>query len=135
MTYLGMYLLTKLDNFRCFFDKMSGFMLIVFILLGIFTVIYSAFRAEDDYHRTYIEVFKEVYNVTRLHIVFITMIVLTFIATLIPTTKQAAFIWVAPQIIENGAVKDTVKNIPELTKLGTEYLKELLKEKTNDIKG
>lgn len=130
-----MYLLTKLDNFRCFFDKMTGFMLAIFILLSIFTVIYSSIRAEDDYHRTYIEVFKEVYTVTRLHICFISMIVLALITTLIPTTKQAAFIWVAPQIIENGAVKDTVKNIPELTKLGTEYLKELLKEKTNDIKG
>jgi hypothetical protein len=52
--------------------------------------------------------------------------------TLVPSTKQAAFIWIAPQIVENGAVKDTVKNIPELTKLGTEYLKELLKEKFNE---
>ena len=134
MTYLGMYLLTKLDNFMCFFDKMAGLLSITFILLSIFTVLYSAFIAEDDLHRTYIEIFKEVYKVTRLHIFFISMLVLSLITTLIPTTKQAAFIWVAPQIIENGAVKDTVKNIPELTKLGTEYLKELLKERTNDIK-
>ena len=28
--------------------------------------------------------------------------------------------------------EDTVKNIPELTKLGTDYLKELLKEKINE---
>lgn len=47
----------------------------------------------------------------------------------IPTTKEAAFIWIAPQIVENGAVKETVKNIPELTRLGTEYLKNVLKEK------
>ena len=64
---------------------------------------------------------------------FITGIVLLVFAQLLPTTKQAAFIWVAPQIIENGAVKDTVKNIPELTKLGTEYLKELLKDKAKEI--
>ena len=66
---------------------------------------------------------------------FISGIVLLVFSQLLPTTKQAAFIWIAPQIIENGAVKDTVKNIPELTKLGTDYLKELLKEKVNDIKG
>lgn len=134
MTYLGVYLLTKLDNFRCFFDKMSVFMMAIFISLSIFTALYSVFISENDYHKTYIEAFKEVCKVTRLHIILISMITLTFITALIPTTKQAAFIWVAPQIIENGAVKDTVKNIPELTKLGTEYLKELLKEKTNDIK-
>lgn len=135
MGYLEMYILTKLDSFRYFFDKMACFMLIIFIILSIFTVIYSSVIAEEDYHRTFIEVFKEVYIVTRLHILFISMVVLTLIYTLIPTTKQAAFIYIAPQIIENGAVKDTVKNIPELTKLGTDYLKELLKEKVNDIKG
>ena len=54
-------------------------------------------------------------------------------AMFLPTTKQAAFIWIAPQIVENGAVKDTVKNIPELAQLGTEYLKEMLKEKVKDV--
>lgn len=60
------------------------------------------------------------------------IVVLIAIAIFMPSTKQAAFIWIAPQIVENGAVKDTVKNIPELTKLGTEYLKELLKEKVDE---
>ena len=62
----------------------------------------------------------------------ITTILFVFLATttaFIPNQKQAAFIFIAPQIIENGAVKNTVKNIPELTELATEFLKETLKTK------
>lgn len=133
MTYLGMYLLTKLDNFRCFFDRVTGIFIILFVLLTAFNIFYAAIRTEDDYNKTFIEYFKEILQVTRLYLLFAIMIVSMFITTLVPTTKQAAFIYIAPQIIENGAVKDTVKNIPELTKLGTDYLKELLKEKVQDV--
>ena len=60
------------------------------------------------------------------------MFILSAFTIFMPTAKAIAFIYIAPQIIENGAVKDTFKNIPELTKLGTEYLKEILKEKIDD---
>lgn len=50
----------------------------------------------------------------------------------LPTSKGIAFIYVAPKLIENDNVKETFANIPELAKLGTDYLKELLKEKVND---
>lgn len=133
MTYFGMYMLTKLDNFRCFFDRVTGIFMVLFVLLSAFTVFYAACRADNEYNKTFLEHFKEILQATRLHLLFAIMIVSMFITTLIPTTKQAAFIYIAPQIIENGAVKDTVKNIPELTKLGTDYLKELLKEKVQDV--
>lgn len=54
------------------------------------------------------------------------------IATFLPSTKQAAFIWLAPQLIENGAIRNTIKNIPELAELATDYMKETLKDKIND---
>lgn len=54
------------------------------------------------------------------------------LAVLLPTSKGIAFIFVAPKIVENGDVKETFANIPELAKLGTDYLKELLKEKVNN---
>lgn len=54
------------------------------------------------------------------------------LAVLLPTSKGIAFIFVAPKIVENGDVKETFANIPELAKLGTEYLKDLLKEKVNN---
>lgn len=133
MNYLGIYLLTKMDSFKCFFDRVTGIFIILFVILSVFNFIYAAIRAEDRYEHTFIEYFKEILQTTKLPLLFVAMIVSMFITTLVPTTKQAAFIWVAPQIIENGAVKDTVKNIPELTKLGTEYLKELLKDKVEEI--
>ncbi len=60
------------------------------------------------------------------------LIVSTILCCLVPNTKQAAFIWIAPQIVENGAVKETAANIPELAKLGTDYLKEVLKQKIDE---
>lgn len=54
------------------------------------------------------------------------------LATFLPSSKGIAFIYVAPKLIENDNVKETFANIPELAKLGTDYLKELLKEKVND---
>lgn len=54
------------------------------------------------------------------------------LAVLLPTSKGIAFIYVAPKLIENDNVKETFANIPELAKLGTDYLKELLKEKANN---
>jgi len=50
----------------------------------------------------------------------------------LPSSKGIAFIYIAPKIVENGDVKETFANIPELAKLGTEYLKDLLKEKVKD---
>ena len=46
-----------------------------------------------------------------------------------------AFIVIGPQIVENGYVKGTLKNIPELAKLGTDYLKGLLSEKKPRARG
>lgn len=51
---------------------------------------------------------------------------------LLPTSKGIAFIYVAPKLIENNNVKETFANIPELAKLGTDYLKELLKSSMKD---
>lgn len=59
---------------------------------------------------------------------WIVLAITSFLLTFVPTQKQAAFIVVAPAIIENKDVQDTLKNIPELTKLGTEYLVEMLKD-------
>lgn len=123
------YLLTKLDDF----NMTAGLICAVSTVLWVV----SFFLSRDDPDDWYCEDNKRcaeknrklgqsMYGTCRL----LTLITLVWLA-LVPSTRQAAFIWIAPQIVENGAVKDTVKNIPELTKLGTEYLKELLKEKVN----
>lgn len=124
---LGFYLLTKLSDIviGCI---ITGVVSIFGCLIA--TVAYYSDISTDDTKEEKEEILKH-YHVKGLYFV---CIIAWSLAILLPTTKQAAFIWVAPQIVENGAVKDTVKNIPELSKLATEYLKELLKEKIDDTK-
>ena len=122
---LGFYLLTKLS------DIVLGCIIIGIVsIFGclIATVAYYSDITTYDTKEEKEKIVKH-YHVKGLYFV---CIIAWSLAILLPTTKQAAFIWLAPQIVENGAVKDTVKNIPELSKLATEYLKELLKEKIND---
>ena len=130
MTYLGMYLLTKLDSWQCFTKGAGGMLLVASGIMAL-----GCAMACSDNYGTFVEDTKNLLKTIHVKTVLISSVVLLVLSQLLPTTKQAAFIYIAPQIIENGAVKDTVKNIPELTKLGTDYLKELLKEKVNDIKG
>lgn len=61
----------------------------------------------------------------------ITFIISVIVATFTPTTKQAALIFLSGQ----EDVVATAKNLPKLTKLGTDYLIELLEEgkKYDDI--
>ena len=127
MNYLGMYILTKLDSWNSFTGKYGVVMIIAAGIMLIGSIIGCA-----DCYGDFTESLKKLIKSLHIKTVFISGIVLLAFSQLLPTTKQAAFIWIAPQIIENGAVKDTVKNIPELTKLGTDYLKELLKDKINE---
>lgn len=121
MTTFLMYLLVKLDTL----SKMSlVVMLLCCVAFFILIMVYAELYNDDEKKKCQ-------------HFIMIAVKILisfTLLFTFLPTTKQAAFIWVAPQIIENGAVKDTVANIPELTKLGTEYLKQMLKDEINDNK-
>lgn len=125
------YLLTKLNDFVCFL-AIFGYVGLV-ITTGI-VVVFCAISDINTYsHKDFVETFTRYTKSCKIKTLVTLEVIAIILSTLLPSTKQAAFIWIAPQIVENGAVKDTVKNIPELTKLGTEYLKELLKEKVNDV--
>lgn len=63
-----------------------------------------------------------------IKISLIIFIISSFLFMFIPSQKQAAFIIIAPAIVENEDLQDTLKNIPEIAKLGTEYIKEMLKK-------
>lgn len=137
MMYFGMYLLTKLDSFKSLLCTISTACCIALVISTAATLIYSLVKSDSYYgdkDKTLFDHLKLAIQGFKLKFIVISTLVVMSINTLIPSTKQAAFIWIAPQIIENGAVKDTVKNIPELTKLGTDYLKELLKEKVENVK-
>ena len=133
MSYLGFYLLAKLNDIGFVLNTLSfiGFICCAVLLIPIAAMADgNSSYCEPD--RAFNKLFKQNLKDFMWCKIFTISAVFLTIATLLPTTKQAAFIWIAPQIVANGAVKDTVKNIPELTKLGTDYLKELLKEKVND---
>ena len=132
MSYLGFYLLAKLNDIGFVLNVLSfiGFICCAVLLIPI-SIMADGNSSYCDPDRVFNKLFKQNLKDFMWYKIFTISAVFLTVATLLPTTKQAAFIWIAPQIVENGAVKDTVKNIPELTKLGTEYLKELLKEKVN----
>ena len=127
MSYLGMYFFTKLDDLQYFLGCAGSITLFLVAASYIILIVVVAGITDDmqDLPATY----KKLVKKSHLNTLLVISILLIILKVLLPTTKQAAFIYIAPQIIENGEVKDTVKNIPELTKLGTEDLKELLKEK------
>lgn len=125
MSYLEMYMFLMLDGFTTLASVIAAFCLVWTGIVFLGCVIQDADRDIKE------EVIGELYADKALIIGVISLLLALFV----PNTKQAALIYITPQIVNNEAVSDTVKNMPELTKLGTDYLKELLKEKTNDIKG
>ena len=69
--------------------------------------------------------------VQRIAKIFFPVFALIVLLTMfIPSQKQMAFIIAAPYIVENQELKDASQNTTEIIKLGTEYLKEVLKTKT-----
>lgn len=126
MEYFMIYLLTQLDSFRRAIDTFSTLLLVVTILI----LFLSFFVSYDDVKTPYYEYLKTY----RLKLFAILFCVFYSIGTLIPSTKQAAFIYIMPHIIANGDVKDSIKALPELAKLGTEYLKTMLKDKIEESK-
>lgn len=129
MTYFIMYLLTVVDNLTTF----TG---VIAFIFGFALTAVTVISLCEKYDNIGYAVKSDRIKVKLLEKIrdklAIAVFILSTFTIFIPTSKAIAFIFIAPQIIENGAVKDTFKNIPELTKLGTEYLKEILKEKIDD---
>ena len=127
MDYFMIYLLTQLDSFKKYlltFGTISA--VVTGVILFVCVII-----ASDSYNNAK-EVFLEYIKMCRFKLLVVLFCVFYSVAMLLPSTKQAAFIYIAPQIIANGDVKDSIKAIPELAKLGTEYLKTMLKDKIEE---
>lgn len=115
-----MYLMLLLDGFNTTTSVIS---IVCLMWAGLIYVITATQDCDTEVRN---ECIKELYADLSLKVGVISMLLAVFV----PTTKQAALIYIAPKIINN----EVIENVPEITKLGTEYLKELLKEKTDDIK-
>jgi len=134
MTYFEAYILTRLDPLKNLFLSLSskgiGVLIILFaILFTSFLLIESPRDLEYDQQKT----IKKIKNI--FFFLIIPVYCLSFIiATLIPTSKEMAFIYIAPAIVNNKDVQKTIQKIPELSGLGFEYINELLKTKIEEIK-
>lgn len=124
MTYFLMYLLTIVDNIPVVLVPIVV-LLGIGVLAGTVIMMATSVDGDEEIAQSMLPWYKRG---------LCAFILLTSLVIFIPSSKGIAFIYIAPQIIENGAVKDTVKNIPELTKLGTEYLKEILADKIQETK-
>lgn len=115
------YLFAMLDSFK---DNLCIIVTVLGMAGAIFTIINSIISS-DKSNTAVLKVSKSLY----------VALFLAIFNMLLPNTKQAAFIFIAPKIIENKDVQATVSNIPELTQLGTEFLKQKLKGALEDGKG
>lgn len=138
MTYLEAYILTRLDPLKSLFASLSiglTTLLIIFcIVFGVSWIINTIvdFGEEGDIRGDTI-----VKNLKKILLFLIVPIfcVVSLVKNLIPTTKEMAFIYIAPVIVNNKDVQKTIQKIPELSGLGLEYLTETLKGEIKEVKG
>lgn len=118
---MGYYLFAILPNI----NMTLGILLITtsFLIALWFVGFFITLDYDDDLHKTLTKIGKWF-----VPIYFILIMSHTFI----PSQKQLAFIIAAPYVIENQDLKDISKNSTEIIKLGTEYVKDILKEKVNE---
>ena len=132
MSALDLYIILKLNCIRNFAGTAGVLTLIASIVL---IVICAIVASDCVYNGSAKDVFKEWFRFLRTKVFVIVSIFCLLLSVLLPTTKQAAFLYIAPHIINNGEVQEAVKILPEIVKLGTDYLKEIVKgENNNDTK-
>lgn len=135
MTYFQAYLLTRLDAIQSFITFLyitASFIIIAAVFMILISAMNLDSRFTDD-RRLYWENIQKK-SLTYIKISIILIVSCQGIKALIPTTKEAAFIYIAPAIVNNQDIQKTIKKIPELSGLGLEYLGEILKSEIKDIK-
>jgi hypothetical protein len=118
MTYFQAYLLTRLDSFSSLLNSLIAFGLVAIVIL---CVILFAETVEPE--------FCNGSNIKKYFFIILPITLLfSILNAMIPTTKEAAFIYIAPALVNNKDVQKTLKKLPELSGLGLEYLGDILKQ-------
>lgn len=127
MTHFQAYLLTRLDGLNHYATVFTVLAFIISFLSSLAFVL-----SHDSF------ICKDIENTKRFgKIAIISLCIGLFfslIKLLTPTTKEAAFIYIAPAIVNNQNVQETFKKLPELSSLGLEYLGGILKEEIGEGK-
>lgn len=130
MSYLGIYLWTRLDAVLIVTFLTSVITGVVGTIIGIYcSVSLDTYGADSDEVKQAVPLFKK----------FLTIFcIAVLLHVLIPNKKDAALIYVVPTLAKTETMQEIAKATPEITKLGLDVLKETLeglkKENTNDNK-
>ena len=135
MTYFEAYILTRLDPLKSLFSSASAGLLSLLIIFGIIYLISWFIVAIEQLQNTEANKINKIIKKTILFFIVPVVCLSYLVKTLIPTTKEMAFIYIAPAIVNNKDVQKTIQKIPELSGLGLEYLTETLKGEINEVKG
>ena len=135
MTYLEAYILTRLDPLKSLFSSASAGLTTLLIIFGIIYAISWIVIAIEQLQNTEVNKINKIIKKTILFLIIPVACLSCLLKTLIPTTKEMAFIYIAPAIVNNKDVQKTIQKIPELSGLGLEYLTETLKGEINEVKG
>lgn len=122
MSYKFVYLLTRLDILNQYIEAISIISLIGVIIMGIVTLLYFISEKENIYPK-----------IKGYIIGFIIMLfIVSSIQIIVPTTKEAAVIYLLPKMVNNEEVQKIPQNIFKLlnTKM-EEWTNEQLGEKSN----
>lgn len=121
MTYTFVYLLTRLDSLNNYLEALSIISLAGIIIIGLAALI--LFRAEKI--NIYTKIKKYLFGF------IIALFISSSIQLIVPTTKEAAVIYLLPKIINNEEVQKIPDNIFKLlnTKM-EEWTNEQLGEKS-----
>ncbi|DBA35052.1 TPA_asm: hypothetical protein vir555_00026 [Caudoviricetes sp. vir555] len=132
MSYWTMYWITRLDAISClfcFFAVMAGIFLFTFLMMNIYHLCESEKRYNDDESRlTHIHKAKS--SVKFAKISGVTLVVMSLIVCLIPSTRSAIAIWAVPKVINNEQVQALPDNA---LKLVTAQLQEWLKDVSGEV--
>jgi len=118
MSYLGLYLWTRLDGLLFVF----GFVAVVSGILAMFAgcgcaATAETYGTESSEFRKIIPVFKKL---------LLVCVIATTVAVMTPNKKDAALIYVVPTLAKSETIQEVAKATPEITKLGLDVLKETL---------
>ena len=123
MTYFEAYLFTRLNSL----NGSLSLIIVSAIIITLVSLMALGTAYGEDEKESKRKTFNKIWKIT-----LPLSVMLLLLVTLIPNTKQAAFIYIAPKIVNNQDLQKTLTKLPKLTNLGLEYLNDMLEKKNEN---